>query len=66
MKNVRVRVVESCGGVIWWPAICKGKRRIFEQNRVYDYKYNAQRAAKSIAKQIGIKYDPEILKLHDC
>lgn len=65
MKNVRVKVVESCFGNFWWYTICEGKRQIWTAYG-YERKYSAIRAAKAIAKRIGIKYDPEIIKQHGC
>ena len=65
MKNVRVRVLENCGGFWWWYAICKGKRQLFSHPG-YETKSRAIRAAKAMAKRIGIPYDPEIIKQHGC
>ena len=65
MKNVRVKVIENCSGIWWWYAICQGRRQIW-QNDGYETKSRAIRAAKSIAKRIGIKYSDEIIKLHGC
>lgn len=65
MKNIRIRVVENCGGTWWWYAICKGKGQLIRGN-FYSYKANVVKAAKAISKRIGIKYDPEIIKMHGC
>ena len=65
MKNVRVRVVNSCSGDNWWYAVCEGRRELIIAGG-YGYKSNAIRAAKSMAKRIGIKFDPEIIKKHGC
>ena len=65
MKNVRVKVVENCPGNFWWYAICDSNRQLLDSH-ITDYKANAIRGAKSMAKRIGIKYDPEIIKQHGC
>lgn len=65
MKNVRIRVIENCGGNLWWYAICDGKRQLIS-SLVFIYKANAIRGAKTMAKRIGIKYDPKIIKQHGC
>lgn len=66
MKNVRVKVIENCGGFCWWYAICDGRKSLLETPMVYQKKGNAIRYAKIMAKKIGIKYDPEIIKQHGC
>ncbi len=65
MKNVRIKVVENCGGFWWWYAICQGRKQIWLGNG-YENKSGAKRAAKAMAKRIGIKFDPEIVKQHGC
>ncbi len=65
MKNVRVKVVENCGGDYWWYSICEGRKQLMI-NYGYYRKGNAINAAKAMAKRIGIKYDPEIIKQHGC
>lgn len=72
MKNVRVKVVESCGGYSWWYAICDGKKRLLISGArkngfcSWQRKDAAIRNAKAMAKRIGIPYDPEIIKQRGC
>ena len=66
MKNVRVKVVENCGGFRWWFGIHEGRKNLLSSENVYERKGNAIRNAKVIAKRIGIPYDPEIIKQHRC
>ncbi len=67
MKNVRVKVREGCSGTWWDYGIYEKKTLLWIQPHVfYDYKGVAIRYAKAMAKRIGIKYDPEIIKLHGC
>ena len=65
MKNVRVKVVESCSGGYWWYSIYEGRKQLICQDG-YSYKANAIKGAKAMAKRIGIPYDPEIMKQHGC
>lgn len=67
MKNVRVRVRESCSGNRWDYAIWVGNKRTSLQYPNWYYSKGAAiRRAKAMAKRIGIKYDPEIIKQHGC
>lgn len=66
MKNERVRVVENCGGFRWWFGICEGRKMLLETPKTYERKGSAIRCAKAMAKRIGIKFDPEIIKQHGC
>lgn len=70
-KNLRIRVVENCFGNMWLPKVYLGKKSIFIPASRWNYgwyerKGNAIRAAERISKQIGIKYDPKMIKLHGC
>ena len=65
MKNVRIKVIENCGGIWWWYSICQGRKQIWTGNG-YENKSRTKRAAKAMAKRIGIKFDPEIVKQHGC
>lgn len=65
MKNVRVKVIETCPGVLWRYAICEGRKQLMI-TLCYTRKGNTIRAAKKMAKRIGIPYDPEIIKMHGC
>lgn len=47
MKNIRIKVVENCGGTWWWYAICKGKGQLIRGN-FYSYKANVVKAAKNV------------------
>ncbi len=66
MKNVRIKVRENCAGNYWDYAIYDGKTRLFVFGGWYEKKGNAIRYAKTMAKRIGIKFDPEIVKQHGC
>lgn len=67
MKNVRVRVRESCSGTYYDIAICDGDA-ILLHNPMKSWLTvkGAANNAKKMAKRIGIKYDPEIKKQHGC
>jgi len=67
-KNLRVRVIENCGGFRWWFGICDRRKSLslMETPTVYEKKGNAIRYAKAMAKRIGISYSPEIIKQHGC
>lgn len=69
---VRVKVREfTCTGCIDY-GVYEGKRRLMDNmlrrngNYVWARKSAAVKAAKAMAKRIGIKYDPEIIKQHGC
>lgn len=67
MKNVRVKVREGCAGIWWDIGIYEGRKKLFENTMLsWERKYAAIRNAKTMAKRIGIKYDPEIIKQHGC
>ena len=67
MKNVRVRVREDCKGIWWDFGIFKNKKLLLVNVDGYWGKKSAAiRNAKAMAKRIGIKYDPEIIKMHGC
>jgi len=66
MKNVRIKVRNSCGGNLWSYVIYAGRRPTrlcTDWSLQKDYTI---KAAKAMAKRIGIKYDPEIIKQHGC
>lgn len=75
MKNLRVKLAESCVGECWRYGIYEGKKMLMgnssHRSDGYDefYWYTksaAIRNAKAMAKRIGIPYDPEIIKQHGC
>jgi hypothetical protein len=68
MKNVKVKVIHYTCLKQYGYGIYQGKKQLFYK---YDYKSwqtleAAIRNAKAMAKRIGIKYDPEIIKQHGC
>lgn len=68
-KNIRIKVVENCFGDAWWYGIYEGKKVLMNLARSpYSWLTTsvAIRNAKKMAKRIGIKYDPEIIKQHGC
>ena len=68
MKNIRVKVIESCGGHLWWFSICDGKKELMRSTHWNYWKTKAAaiRNAKAMAKRLIIKYDPEIIRQHGC
>lgn len=67
MKNVRVNVRENRCGNYWDFGIYEGKKILMvNYNRLWLNKKVATRNAKAMAKRIGIKFDPEIVKQHGC
>ena len=66
MKNVRVKVRESCNGIWFDFCIYKGGKWLADFSDTWVQKKAAIRNAKAMAKRIGIKYDPEIVKQHGC
>ena len=66
MKNVRIKVRNSCGGNLWSYVLYNGRRPTSLCTDWYFSKNNTIRSAKAMAKRIGIKYDPEIIKQHGC
>ena len=67
MKNVRVKVREDYFDDEWEFGIFKGKRLLLvNPEKIYRRKSACIHAAKAMAKRIGIKYDPEIIKQHRC
>ncbi|KKM67246.1 hypothetical protein LCGC14_1472940 [marine sediment metagenome] len=74
MKNVRVRVrLWTCTGLCDY-GIYEGTKRLMRnalrktgwRGDVWASKACAIKAAKAMAKRIGIKYDPKIIKMHGC
>ncbi len=76
MKNVRVKIREfTCTGECDY-GIYEGKKCLMDNalhhsgswglTRQWKRKSYAIKAAKAMAKRIGIKYDPEIVKQHGC
>lgn len=65
MKNVRIRVIQGCNGYLWRHGVCEGRKQLLVSDW-YEHKGSAVRGAKAMAKRIGIKYDPEIIKQHGC
>lgn len=68
MKNLRikVKVVENCAGRFWWYIIYINNRPTALRSDSSEYKRYVINAAEKMAKRIGIKYDPEIIKQHGC
>ena len=71
MKNVRVKVRHFTCTSICDYGIYEGKKRLMDNIFKNGYcswvrKAYAIRAAKAMAKRIGIPYDPEIIKKHGC
>jgi len=72
MKNLRVKVIESCTVRYYWFSICEGRKQLMMNtclNRgssVWERKPAAIRNAKAMANRIGILYDTEIIKEHGC
>jgi hypothetical protein len=66
MKNVRVKIGLSCYGQSYHVGIFEGKKRLMYGDPSWKTKAAATRNAKTMAKRIGIKYDPEIIKQHGC
>ena len=64
---VRVKVTKTCGGYYYGYGIYEGRRGLMHQSCDYwATEKAATRNAKAMAKKIGIKYDPEIIKQHGC
>ena len=76
MKNVRVKVREFTCMDSWDYGIYEGRKRLMDNPQryvaswgltdVWSRKSYAIKAAKAMAKRIGIKYDSEIIKRHGC
>ncbi len=68
MKNVRVKVVHYTYVTEFGFAIFEGKKALFVRPTWVMWKTEeaAIRNAKAMAKRIGIKFDPEIIKQHGC
>ena len=72
MKNVRVKVAESCSGNYFWYGIYEGQKMLMQNcintmgTHTWKTKKAAIRNAKAMAERIGIPYDPEIIKQHGC
>ena len=69
---IRVKVTESCSGCLWWISIYVGKNEVMSSGGtdatlgLWQRKHAAIRNAKAMAKRLIIKYDPEIIKQHEC
>ena len=72
MKNARVKVLKySCFGGKCTFGICEGRKVLFVYQKrsdswLWETEEAATRNAKAMAKRIGIKFDPEIVKQHGC
>lgn len=69
MKNVRIKVTKGCTGCYYFFGIYEGRKILMENKRPpysWDTPKAAIRNAKAMAKRIGIKFDPEIVKQHGC
>ena len=67
MKNVRIRVRESCDGRWFDFGVYEGKKLLLiNVGSIWRSKSISIRNAKAMAKRIGIKYDPEIIKQKGC
>lgn len=72
MKNVRVKVAESCNGTCFWYGIYEGRKMLMENciNRMCGHTWRTKSAAirnaKAMAKRIGIPYSDKIVKQHGC
>lgn len=69
VKNLRIKIIENCFGSAWWYGIFEGRKIIMKFcNSPYAWltESAAIRNAKAMAKRIGIKYDPEIIKQKGC
>ena len=72
MKNVRVKVRKTHYSGLWDYGIYEGNKRLMANllrhngYGSWELKGIAIRNAKAMAKQIGIKYDPEIVKQYKC
>jgi len=70
--GLSIKVIESCHGHFWWSCICFGPKRLWEIKKpksvsmVDDNKSSVVRLAKKAAEELGIPYDPEIIKLKGC
>lgn len=63
MKNIRVKVRASYLVNLWWDyGIFEGNKLLVSYEGSWARKYAAIRNAKSFAKRVGIKFDPEIMK----
>lgn len=68
MKNVRIKVIKYTCSANYGYGIFEGKKQLFYMYRYSCWKIlaTAIRNTKAMAKRIGIKYDPEIIKQHGC
>ena len=70
MKNVRVKVRESCQGHYFDFGIYDNHSLVMKNNvgrqTYWEQKSAAIRNAKAMAKRIGIPYSDEIIKEHRC
>ena len=66
MKNVRVKVGLNCYGHGRHIGIFEGRKRLMYGDKNWKTNKAAIRHAKAMAKRIGIKFDPEIIRQHGC
>ena len=75
MKNLRVKLAKNCLSKCWRYGIYEGKKPLMynlpHRSTGYNEEYwwvksAAIRNAKAMAKRIGIKYDPEIIRQRGC
>ena len=68
MKNLQVKVVESCSGALFWFGIYDGEKELMSSSfgSIWERKFAAIRNAKAMAKRIDIPYSDEIIKQHRC
>ena len=66
MKNMRVKVRESCNGKWFDFGIYEGRKMLMVNKKLWQTSKVATRNAKPMAKRIGIPYSPEIIKQHGC
>jgi hypothetical protein len=66
MKNVRVKAGLNCNGTSYHVGIFEGRKRLMYGDQSWRLEVTAIRNAKAMAKRIGIKFDPEIIKQHGC
>ncbi len=65
-SNLQVRVRESCAGNYWQYGINEGRKWHTQSSWLFRKKALVQQKAKALAKCLGIKYNPEIIKQHGC
>lgn len=71
-KNITIKVLKACNGIYWTFNIYEGGKELMRNrpsnhsSRFWEGKAAAICNAKAMAKRIGIKFDPEIIKQHGC